>query len=174
MERIDPSPAIPAEPAPASSSSSSGSFDFDDVVATVQSLPAADSAAPKERPVQLAEASLPKTPAARPAAAKPAPEKKPEPARPKEPSRFWVQLAVAQDKSAFPGEFRRLKGKVPDLLSGKSAWTAPMGRTNRLLVGPFKTEKEARLFVNQLSKAEISSFSWVSDEGQKVDKLPAK
>jgi len=176
-----PVPAAPVQ-VPAAQPAPSDSFDFKDVVATVQSLPAGTSA-PAQRPVQLAEASKPRTAAPKPAAAKPAaakeeakpaPEKKAEPAKPREPSRLWVQLAVAQDKSAFPGEFKRLKGKAPELLSGKSAWTAPMGKTNRLLVGPFKTEKEAREFVNQLSKEEISSFTWESDEGQKIDKLPAK
>ncbi|HEX8214158.1 MAG TPA: SPOR domain-containing protein [Allosphingosinicella sp.] len=184
---------VPVQATPARSSLSE-SFDFDDVVATVEALPAAGAAAVADKPVQLAEANQPKTPPAKPApakpalakpapakpaaaksgAAKPAPEKKAESPKPKEPSRVWVQLAAAQDKSAFPGEFRRLKGKAPELLSGKSAWTAPMGKTNRLLVGPFKTEKEAREFVNKLSREQIDGFSWASDEGQKVEKLPSK
>lgn len=164
---------------------SSARLDFSDVVEAVESLPAAETPAASEQPERLAEAvpaakpETPKPSASKPAktaakpAAKPAP-KKTEPAKPKEPSRIWVQLAAAQDKSSFPAEFKRLKTRASELLAGKSAWTAPMGRTNRLLVGPFKTEKEAREFVNQLSKARISSFSWVSEEGQKVDKLPAK
>ncbi|HEV2078836.1 MAG TPA: SPOR domain-containing protein [Allosphingosinicella sp.] len=164
-----PPPA--AAPAPAAPSAADNS-DFRDVVATVQSLPSAPAPAPAARPVRTAEA---KPAAPKPAAKTPQPKAETaKPAAPREPSRIWVQLAVAQDKSAFPGEFKRLKGKAPELLSGKSAWTAPMGRTNRLLVGPFKTEKEAGDFVNQLSKEQISSFRWESDEGQKVEKLPAK
>lgn len=157
--------AAPAQP------SSASSFDFNDVVSAVQSLPSADTGGDRE-PVQLAETKKPAP--AKPAAAKPPSEKKAAPAKPQEPSRVWIQLAAAQDKSAFPGEFRRLKTKAAKLLSDKTAWTAPLGRTNRLLIGPFKTETEARELVNQLSKVEIASYSWVSQAGQKIEKLPAK
>lgn len=160
-------------------------LDFTDVVEAIQSLPAtAEEAQPeaaKAEPApkepapdkEPAKKETPKKEVPKKEAAKKEPAKK-EAAKPAEPSRIWVQVAAAQDKSAFPAEFKRLSARASAALSGKSAWTAPMGRTNRLLVGPFKTQKEALEFVNQLSKAKISSFSWVSDAGQKVDKVPAR
>ncbi|MDQ3139496.1 MAG: SPOR domain-containing protein [Pseudomonadota bacterium] len=90
-----------------------------------------------------------------------------------EPSRLWVQLAAAQNKAAFPAEFRRLKGKTK-LLADKTPWTAPLRSTNRLLVGPFGSEQEARDLVNELAKSDIASFSWTSGAGQAIEKLPAK
>ena len=160
---------------------------FADVAALVAALPAtAVPARPDAQEVVRATAPAPtnqaKTPAptaktaeTKPAPAKPAAAKKSaEPPAPAEPSRIWVQLAVAQDKGAFPGEYKRLQGKAPKLLSGKAAWTTPLRSTNRLLVGPFKTDKEARDLVNELAKVDISSYAWTSEAGQKIEKLPAK
>lgn len=150
----------PAEPAPAASAG----LDFADVAAVVASLPDVPAARP---------ASAPAAAGAKPKAQVKASEKKAEPAKPKEPARIWVQIAASQNKAGFPAEFRRLKAKAK-ALEGKTAWTAPFRATNRLLVGPFKTDKEARDLVNELSKANIDSFSWKSEAGQAIEKLSAK
>ena len=101
-------------------------------------------------------------------------KKKAEPAKPKEPSRIWVQVAGGANKADLPKAFNQLKAKAPKLLGGRTAWTTPLRATNRLLVGPFKTEKEARTFVNDLAKLKMDGFSWTSPEGQEIAKLPAK
>ncbi|HEY1146483.1 MAG TPA: SPOR domain-containing protein [Allosphingosinicella sp.] len=101
-------------------------------------------------------------------------KKKAEPAKPKEPSRIWVQVAGGANKADLPKAFSQLKAKAPKLLGGRTAWTTPLRATNRLLVGPFKTEKEARTFVNDLAKLKLDGFSWTSPEGQEITKLPAK
>lgn len=168
-----PVQTVPSQPAPAQSVGVAG-VDFGDVIEAVQALPAPAGAPSAQEPVRLAEAFVPApAKAAAKPAAKPATEKKKEP-QPTDPRRIWVQIAAAQDKSAFPAEFKRLKRKAAKPLASQTAWTAPLGRTNRLLVGPFKTEKEARDLVNELSKVEIDSYSWVSDAGETVEKLPAK
>ena len=111
-------------------------------------------------------------------AKKPAPAKKVAPAKPDpakaEPARHWVQIAGGANKGALPREFDRLKGKAPKLFAARAAWTTPLKATNRLLVGPFKTEKEAQAFVNSLSEAGLSGFAWTSDAGQKIEKLSAR
>ena len=129
----------------------------------------------KETPgkTQLAAKTPVKTAAAKKEAVA---EKKPaaKPAAPAEPKRIWVQVAGGADKSALPREFTRLKTKAPKLLAARSAWTAPLKATNRLLVGPFKTDGEAQAFVNELKKASLTGFAWTSDAGQKIEKLSAK
>src|SRR3546814_7139528 len=65
--------------------------------------------------------------------------------------------------------FARLKEQAPGLLSGKTAWTTPLRFTNRLLVGPFKSEAEAQAFVNELAEVELAAFSWTSEEGQRSE-----
>jgi hypothetical protein len=144
-----------------------------DIAAVVATIPEAEKPAPQPAkraaptPTRLASAAAKKPPAAPPAAAKP---KKEAP----EPSRHWVQVAGGADKAALPREFTRLKGKAPKLLGARSAWTVPLNATNRLLVGPFASAKEAQAFVNQLKEADLTAFAWTSPAGQKVEKLPAK
>lgn len=167
QSRPQPQPAevqiaavIPSAPPPQSESVPTGSR-LADLSATI-----ADIAEP-ERPAAPASVSKPK-PAATAAA------KKPKPAVPAEPSRVWVQVAGGAAKAAMPREFARLKAKAPKLLGTRSAWTAPLNATNRLLVGPFASPKEAQAFVNQLKAEDLSGFAWTSPAGQKVEKLPAR
>jgi Flp pilus assembly protein TadD len=130
-----------------------------DLEATIESLP---------DPVRAASS--------RSAAPGKKPEKRPDP-KPKvepQPSRSWVQIAVASERSELPREYARLKGKAPKLFAAHSAWTAPMGNTNRLLVGPFDTPKAAQAFVRELAKEDLGAFAWTSDEGEKVQKLAGK
>lgn len=117
-----------------------------------------------ERAPARAAASKPKPKAAAPTA-KPAPV---------EPSRVWVQIAGGAAKAALPREYARLKAKAPKVFGARGAYTAPLNATNRLLVGPFASSKEAQAFVNQLKAQDLSGFAWTSAAGQKVEKLPAK
>lgn len=83
-------------------------------------------------------------------------------------------MAGGANKADLPRAFGQLKTKAPTLLGSREAWTTPLRHTNRLLVGPFKTAKEAQDFVNELAKADLSAFVWTSPEGQAIEKLPAR
>ena len=171
-----PDVAAPA-PATARSGLSSG---LADVAATIRALPLtagepdpAVSPPAKKTPVAPPkEEAKPEAPKQKLAKAEPA--KKAEPAPAKAASRHWVQIAGSAEKASLKGEFARLKAKAPKLLSGKTAWTSPLRFTNRLLVGPFKSEAEAQGFVNELAKVELAAFSWTSPAGQEIEKLSGK
>jgi hypothetical protein len=61
------------------------------------------------------------------------------------------------------------------LLGDKAAWTAPAGATtSRLLVGPFKTQQDADLFVGLLDDQGLRATAWTSAAGQEIVKLAAK
>jgi hypothetical protein len=149
----------PSAPPPQSEAVPTGSR-LADLSATL-----ADIGEPERAPARTAE------PKSKPAAAA---AKKPKPEAPAEPSRAWVQIAVGAAKTALPREYARLKAKAPKLLAARGAWTAPLNATNRLLVGPFASAKEAQAFVNQLKAEDLNGFAWTSPAGQKVEKLPAK
>jgi Flp pilus assembly protein TadD len=177
LAQLAPAPAASDQPASQAAAnepapSSRNSIDFADIAAEISAMQIDEAAA--ERPETPVRASPAQAKVQAPPKPKPAPAKKAEPAKPSEPSRIWVQLAAAQNKNAFPAEFRRIKSKAGKLLSGKTAWTSPLRATNRLLVGPFKTDKEARDLVNELSKLNISSYAWTSEAGQTIEKLPDK
>lgn len=134
---------------------------------------AAPKAPPKVTPPAVVTPATAK--ASPPPPSKPAPKaKKPAPAPPKAASRHWVQIAGGANKAALPKEYERLRAKAPKLLDGRDAWTSELRFTNRLLIGPFKSEKEAQAFVNQLAEADLPAFSWTSPEGQEIEKLPRK
>ncbi len=109
--------------------------------------------------------------------AKPKAKPKPEPVKPvaaEHPARYWAQISIGNEVSALPSEWRRLSRKAPDAFKGQEGWTAPMGRTNRVLAGPFESNKAAQEFVNELAKSNMDGFAWKSDEGEEIVKLPKK
>ena len=91
-----------------------------------------------------------------------------------EPARIWVQVAGGANEGTLPKEWAKVRDKAPAAFKGKSGWTTPLRATNRVLAGPFKTNEEARAFVNALSKEGLSTFVFTSEAGQKITKLPAK
>lgn len=89
------------------------------------------------------------------------------------PSRIWVQVAGGANEDDLPKAWAAAKAKAP-ALAGKNGWKTPLRATNRVLTGPFKTDAEARSFVNQLTKQGIGAFTFTSDAGQVVERLSAK
>jgi Flp pilus assembly protein TadD len=152
-----------------------------DLAATVATLPGttpAVGASPSSGPAAVAVAPQqrvaaygPKVPAAAAPAKAATPAAKPEP---KIASRQWVQLGIGADQDGLPDEYKRLKAKGGKLLAALGGWTAPMGETNRILVGPFASKDDAQEFVNQLADKNLRAFTWTSRVGEKVSKLPAK
>jgi hypothetical protein len=85
-----------------------------------------------------------------------------------------VQVAGGADKTLLTGTWASLKQKHKSLMEGRSAYTTPLRFTNRLLVGPFKSQAEAQAFVNKSGSAGISAFSYKSPAGQDIEKLGGK
>lgn len=87
------------------------------------------------------------------------------------PARIWVQVAGGANENDLAKAYSAVKAKAPAVFGSRSAWTTPLRATNRVLVGPFKTDAEARSFVNQLKKEGVSTFTFTSDAGQVVSRL---
>jgi len=151
------------------------------------SISIAEATAPPPAPVRVSDAfadfSLAQS-AGTPAAAaegavditqiRPRREAPPAPARPTpppNPSRQWVQVATGRDTGALAFDWRRLKREAGGLLDRSSAFTAKWGQTNRLVIGPFSTTREADAMVNRLKDKKIDSFRFTSDAGQEVKPL---
>jgi Flp pilus assembly protein TadD len=172
-------PGVTSEPSPAAPTAQTATAQPNPSPA-----PAAEQPAPADRLASLA-ATLEEIsePAPKPAAPKAAAPAKPKPAAPPpakkpvpapEPARHWVQVAGGANKAGFPVEYARLKAKAPKLLGARAAFVTPANATNRLLVGPFDSAKDAQAFVNALAEEKLSAFAWQSAAGQKIEKLPAK
>jgi cell division septation protein DedD len=90
------------------------------------------------------------------------------------PQRFWVQIATGANRSGLSNTVKKLRDQAPDALKGLSAASVPYKATNRVLVGPFRTQAEARNIVNKLSKQGVSATTFTSDAGQDVAKLSSR
>ena len=94
------------------------------------------------------------------------------PPPPSHPSRIWVQLGVGRDTDRIAFDWRRMVKDDPEIFRGKKPFVSEWARTNRLLVGPFETDKAANAFSDRLHKADrASAFVWTSPAGQVVDPL---
>lgn len=92
----------------------------------------------------------------------------------KNPARIWVQVATGSNEAGLPGTWKKLKDKAPEALKGQSPSVVPFKATNRLLIGPFKSQAEARAMVNTMKKAGLQGSTFASDPGQVVTKVSAK
>ncbi len=90
------------------------------------------------------------------------------------PERVWVQVSTGATEGDLPKAWKKAKAKAPTVFGTRAGWTAPWKATNRVLAGPFKTDAEARTFVNQLAKEGVSTFTFTSDPGEIITKLPSK
>lgn len=92
----------------------------------------------------------------------------------KNPARLWVQVATGANDAGLPLTWKRLREKAPDALKGLSASSASYKATNRLLVGPFKSQADAKKTVNALSKSGVSTFIFSSEAGQEIAKVATR
>jgi len=87
------------------------------------------------------------------------------------PERVFVQVAGGANKDDMDKAWTGLKKKAPDLMKGHTPQTAPVHATNRLLVGPFKSDEEAQAFVNKMAAKGLSGFTVKTPKGTKVEKI---
>ncbi len=90
------------------------------------------------------------------------------------PARVWVQVATGANEAGLPGTWKKLRDKAPDVFKGQSASVVPFKATNRVLVGPFKSQAEARTLVNAMGKVGIQGSTYASDAGQEVKRIAVK
>lgn len=88
-----------------------------------------------------------------------------------QPERYWVQVASGRNKADLPKVWAKLKADKPSFFSGRSPWVSSWRASNRLLVGPFKSDDEAQGFVNRLAKAGMMTMQFTSRAGVPVEKL---
>ncbi len=89
----------------------------------------------------------------------------------KNPAREWVQVAGGNNRHGFSRTWEGLKDDHPDVFKGRSAYYTPLNHTFRILVGPFKSPRDSRAFLNGMTKAGLSGFTFASEAGQEVTKI---
>jgi Flp pilus assembly protein TadD len=85
--------------------------------------------------------------------------------------KIWLQLASGAAPTELPNQFNRIRSRQPSLFSGISPYVADADSRARLVIGPFHSEEDARLFADALASVRVDSRRWVSQPGQVVRKL---
>jgi hypothetical protein len=88
--------------------------------------------------------------------------------------RIWLQLASGSNSGALPDQFKRLSTRHKELFDGISGYVAEGPDRARLLIGPFKTSRDAEVFADDLSSVNVDAFSWTSPAGLAVRKLSSE
>jgi cell division protein FtsN len=90
------------------------------------------------------------------------------------PARYWVQVATGANRAGLSGTVSKIRTQAKDVLKGVGSATVPYKASNRILMGPYKSEAEARATVNKLAKQGITANTFSSTAGQEVTKLSSK
>ena len=85
-----------------------------------------------------------------------------------------MQIAGGANRAALPREFARLRALAPQQLGRRDPYTTTARATNRLLVGPFASNRAAQEFVNQLAGRNVTAFAWTSAAGQEIERLQGR
>jgi hypothetical protein len=85
--------------------------------------------------------------------------------------KYWVQVASGTNRDDLGKAWGKTKAKAPKLLGSRTTWTTPWKQSNRLLVGPFKSEEEAQGLVNSLGRAGLGGIPYTTRGKAKVEKL---
>lgn len=88
--------------------------------------------------------------------------------------KIWLQLASGSNAADLPDQFQKIRSRKPSLFDGISGYVADDRSRARLVIGPFHSEEDARLFGDALDTVRINSFRWISKPGQVVRKLPTQ
>ncbi len=88
--------------------------------------------------------------------------------------RLWIQLASGPNSTALPEQFSRMKNRNRELFEGISGYVSEERGKARLLIGPFRNNEEATIFTEDLASVHIPAFTWTSQPGQAIRKLPSE
>jgi hypothetical protein len=88
--------------------------------------------------------------------------------------KLWIQLASGPNSTALPEQFSRMKNRNRELFDGISGYVSEERGKARLLIGPFRNNEEATIFTEDLASVHIPAFTWTSQPGQAIRKLPSE
>jgi len=74
--------------------------------------------------------------------------------------KIWLQLASGSDAGSFPSQFARMKSNYSDLFDGIPGYVVRSGDRARLVIGPFRSPKDADTFAEDLDTVDIRSSRW--------------
>ncbi len=130
----------------------------------------AEARAAREKAARDRAAKAAADKAAKEKAEKAAKEKAEKAARAAEPARYWLQVGVGRNVSAYALDWKKLAKQADGALDGKGPWAVRYGATNRMLAGPYPSAAAANAARKKLKDKGIEALPVRSDDGEKVTK----
>jgi hypothetical protein len=90
------------------------------------------------------------------------------------PRKIWLQLASGSSADALPSQFERLKRRYRDLFDGIPGYVATSSNRARLVIGPFKSASDARIFAEDLQTVNVNASQWNNSETDRIVPLRAE
>lgn len=132
-------------------------FDFAAAPTPAYSPPPVQSIVSAPPAVQVATASVPVAKASAPQPRSSAAARK-----------IWLQLASGSNKSALGTKFASMKSRHSDLFDGIHGYVAQAGSNAKLVIGPFRSARDADTFAADLESVDVNAFKWSSSDSDLI------
>jgi len=83
-------------------------------------------------------------------------------------TKIWLQLASGSNPAALSGQFQQIKSKNSDLFDGIPGYIARSPDRSRLLVGPFRSVRDADTFADDLRTVDVAAFKYNNSPADQI------
>jgi Flp pilus assembly protein TadD len=83
-------------------------------------------------------------------------------------TKIWLQLASGSNAAALSGQFQQIKSKNSDLFDGIPGYIARSPDRSRLLVGPFRSVRDADTFADDLRTVDVAAFKYNNSPADQI------
>jgi Flp pilus assembly protein TadD len=82
--------------------------------------------------------------------------------------KIWLQLASGSNAAALSSQFQQIKSKNSELFDGIPGYVAKSPDRARLVVGPFRSARDADTFAEDLQTVDVSAFKWSNSPADQI------
>ena len=82
--------------------------------------------------------------------------------------KIWLQLASGSNAAALSSQFQQIKSKNSELFDGIPGYVAKSPDRARLVVGPFRSARDADTFAEDLETVDVTAFKWSNSPSDQI------
>ena len=82
--------------------------------------------------------------------------------------KIWLQLASGSNAAALNSQFQQIKSKNSELFDGIPGYVARSPDRARLVVGPFRSARDADTFAEDLQTVDVNAFKWSNSPSDQI------
>lgn len=88
--------------------------------------------------------------------------------------KLWLELGSGQNVAGLASQFRRMKGRNPDIFQGITGYVDRAADRSRLIIGPFRGDSDAAIFAEDLETVGIDAYKFINSESDRIAPLPVE